>query len=110
MKLTTTTNVSVDGVMQACDGPDEDHSDGFERGEWSIPLLGTTPATREIPKGESKGTVAVAIRQKQWRATNGGAVAGTSLRSGLARERQLAFRRESSRQPTLGANARSSRE
>jgi hypothetical protein len=32
MQLTTTTNVSVDGVMQGCEGPDEDRSDGFERG------------------------------------------------------------------------------
>jgi hypothetical protein len=32
MQLTTTTNVSVDGVMQGCEVPDEDRSDGFERG------------------------------------------------------------------------------
>jgi hypothetical protein len=32
MKRPTTTNVSVDGVMHGCDGPDEDRSGGFERG------------------------------------------------------------------------------
>ena len=34
MKLTPTTNVSVDGVMQGCGAPDEDRRGGFERGGW----------------------------------------------------------------------------
>jgi dihydrofolate reductase len=33
MKLTTITNVSVDGVMQGLGGPDEDRRGGFERGD-----------------------------------------------------------------------------
>jgi dihydrofolate reductase len=39
MKLTTVTNVSVDGVMQGLGGPEEDASGGFERGGWALPLL-----------------------------------------------------------------------
>jgi dihydrofolate reductase len=39
VKLTTTTNVSVDGVMQGLGGPDEDRRGGFERGGWALPLF-----------------------------------------------------------------------
>src|SRR5215207_8306959 len=37
MKLTTNTNVSVDGVMQGLGGSDEDRRGGFERGGWAMP-------------------------------------------------------------------------
>ena len=45
MKLTTVTNVSVDGVMQGLGAPHEDRRGGFERGGWAPPLFDNEAAT-----------------------------------------------------------------
>ncbi len=39
MKLTTTTMVSLDGVMQGLGAPDEDRRGNFERGGWAAPVF-----------------------------------------------------------------------
>jgi hypothetical protein len=45
VQLTTTMNISVDGVVQGCGGPDEDRRGGFERGGWTTPFLDDQTAT-----------------------------------------------------------------
>jgi len=45
MKLTTITNVSLDGGVQGLGGPDEDRRGGFERGGWAPPLFYDEAAT-----------------------------------------------------------------
>src|SRR5258708_26791356 len=45
MKLATTTQVSVDGVVQGNGGPDENRSGGFERGGWARPLFDSEAMT-----------------------------------------------------------------
>ena len=45
MKLTTTTMVTVDGVMQGLGAPDEDRRGGFERGGWAAPLFDNEAGT-----------------------------------------------------------------
>jgi dihydrofolate reductase len=41
-KLTAMTFASLDGVMQAPGGPEEDRDDGFEHGGWAVPFFDQT--------------------------------------------------------------------
>ena len=53
-KLITITQVTLDGVMQAPGGPEEDPSNGFTHGGWAMPFLDDAggQAIREIIAGE----------------------------------------------------------
>src|SRR6266496_2505746 len=54
-KIIAITQVTLDGVMQAPGGPEEDPSNGFTRGGWAMPFLddGLNQAVGETIAGES---------------------------------------------------------
>jgi hypothetical protein len=87
MKLTTTAQVSVDGVMQGPGGPDEDERGVFERGGWAhfddessaamdriyeradVFLFGSAP-TRSLPAPGERGRTRATARSGR-RCTSG---------------------------------------
>ena len=57
MKLTSTTFVSVDGVMQGIGAPDEDRRGGFERGGWTTPLFDNEAGTSLNEQDDGGGRI-----------------------------------------------------
>ena len=45
-KITVLEHITLDGVIQAGGGPDEDTSDGFAYGGWAAPFTTTTRSER----------------------------------------------------------------
>ena len=87
MKLTTTTQVSVDGVMQANGGRDEKLDPGMERGGWARPLFDSgIRSGADVVKALALGADAVLLgRPYLWGlALDGAAGVETVLRMLLA--------------------------
>jgi hypothetical protein len=72
VKLTTTTQVSVDGVVQGNGARDENRSGGFERGGWARPLFESEAMTfvdqvyQRADAGASEEARRVKIMNANW--------------------------------------------
>src|ERR671926_439103 len=64
MKLTTTTHVSVDGVMQGLGASDEDRRGGFERGGWAIPIFAGSWGTGSWGANQGDNPISAALNTR----------------------------------------------
>ncbi|MFS0892896.1 dihydrofolate reductase family protein [Microbacterium sp. 179-I 3D3 NHS] len=62
MLLSVNTFISLDGVMQGPGAPDEDTTDGFDRGGWLVPLV--TDASDEVVNGWFRRAEAILLGRR----------------------------------------------
>jgi hypothetical protein len=81
MKLTTQTQVTVDGVMQGNGGTtDEDRRNGFDRGGWAMGM-GDDETMTFITETHQRATGSLFGRRTYDLAAYGGAMIGAAIRS-----------------------------
>jgi|CZKU01.1.fsa_nt_gi hypothetical protein len=79
-KLTTTTFVTLDGVMQAPGGPEEDRTGAFGHGGWLVPYADADMGTGKRLFGA--GAVPAALTLASTQTTGKGVLISTYLRAG----------------------------